>query len=188
MIYLASTSPRRKKILRDHGIQFQVLKPDYEEKPLKGYTVLATVKKHALMKGLSAAHQVADGLIVSADTVVFFDRQIIGKPKNMKEAVRMLTMLQGNWHVVYTAAAILHVKNGKIKKKKVFCEKTHVFLKEMNEKDILRYFRSVRPLDKAGAYAIQSKNSIVSKIRGSFFNAMGLPWERIRSQFFGQEI
>ena len=184
MIYLASTSPRRKKILKDLGIRFRVLSTRYHEKDLPGTGPAKLVRTHALGKALSAAHLIIHGKILSADTVVYFKNKIIGKPKNRREAFRILSMLQGRWHEVYTGVAIFEIKNKKIHKRRVFTEKTKVCLRPMNRAAILKYFKRVNPLDKAGAYAIQSRRfGIVVEIKGSFSNAVGLPLEKL-SGFF----
>ena len=179
MLYLASTSPRRKKLLRENGFLFKTLKPVYEEKDKPGLSPATLVKLHALAKADSVAGHVRQGAILVADTIVYFKKKIIGKPKNGKDALRMLGALQGRRHTVYTAVALLWIAGGIIQKKKVFVEKTDVYLKPLTHAEIQVYFRKINPLDKAGAYAIQSRNSIVQKVRGSFSNAVGLPMEAL---------
>src|SRR3989338_836778 len=102
MIYLVSTSPRRKKLLREAGIRFRVLHPNYHEKPIPGLGPAALVKKYAFEKATSAISLVKDGTLLSADTIVYFKGRVIGKPKNRRDAVRILSKLQGRWHTVYT--------------------------------------------------------------------------------------
>src|SRR5438874_2265009 len=102
MIYLASTSPRRIKILKDLKIRFKTLSPDYRETALPAAGPAKLVRTHALGKALSVARSVRNGKILSADTVVFFEGKIIGKPADRQEAVRILAALQGRWHQVYT--------------------------------------------------------------------------------------
>ena len=181
MIYLVSTSPRRKKLLREAGVRFRVLRPKYHERHIPGLRPDALVKRHAYEKAMSAVSLVKEGVLLSADTVVCLDGHVIGKPKNIKDAVRILSKLQGRWHTVYTGVALLKLSAGRITKKKVFSEKTGVFIKKMSRADIRSYFRRISPLDKAGAYAIQStRASIVEKFKGSHSNAVGLPMERLR--------
>lgn len=180
MIYLLSTSPRRKKILREAGIRFKTFKPDYQEKKIAGLSVSALVRAHAAGKGLSALSRIADGIILSADTVVSFRKKIIGKPRDMRDALRILSLLQGQWHTVYTGVTVLRVSGGKIKKKDVFVERTRIKIYPMDAQGIRRYFKKINPLDKAGAYAIQSKHSIVEEFKGLHSNAVGLPIEKIR--------
>ena len=180
MIYLASSSPRRRKILKGLGVRFKIILPDYYEKPLH-VAPAKLVRAHALGKALSVVPLIKEGKILSADTIVYFRRKIIGKPAHQKDAVRILGSLQGQWHEVYTGAAVLTIKEGKIKKKVVLMEKSKVFIRPMSRKKILNYFKKINPLDKAGAYAIQSQRaSIVQEVKGSFFNVAGLPVERLR--------
>ena len=181
MLYLASTSPRRKAILKSLGFSFRTLKPNYKEgKTTNRLSPSRTVKKHALSKALSMTKKVRNGVIIGADTVVYFRGRIIGKPKNFKEAVKILRTLEGCTHTVHTGVALLEIRRSAVKRKAVFSEKTRVRLKEMSSRDIEDYFRKIDPLDKAGAYAIQSKTaSIVREIRGSYSNAVGLPVEKL---------
>jgi septum formation protein len=180
MIYLASTSPRRKQLLKKAGITFRILKPDYEEKNNSKSSPSKIVRMHALEKSESCMKQIKNGTILSADTIVYFEGEIIGKPKNMKEARLILCRLQDQWHTVYTGVAILKVVSGRVAKKTVFFEKTKVHLKALTPKGIANYFKKVNPLDKAGAYAIQSPHGgIVREVRGLFSNAVGLPIEKV---------
>ncbi len=181
MFYLVSTSPRRKKILKSLRIRFRALTPGYEEKNSSKSTPSGLVKKHALAKARSVLEKITAGTVLAADTIVYFRRKIIGKPKSMKEAARILARLQGNWHTVYTGVAIFKIRKGRVGKKVIYCEKTKVHLEKMTRRDILAYFKRVDPLDKAGAYAIQSKRSaIVDSVKGSLSNAVGLPLESFK--------
>lgn len=182
MIYLASTSPRRKKILRDMGIRFRILKSDYHEKKLPGAGPRKLVRLHALGKALSASRLVRNGILITADTIVYFRGKIIGKPRRLKDAFSILGRLQGQWHTVYTGVAFFEIKNSSVKKRRILVEKTDVLLKPMSREEIARYFKKINPLDKAGAYAIQSRRAgIVKEVRGLFSNAVGLPIERIKT-------
>jgi septum formation protein len=180
MIELASSSPRRRTLLREAGIRYRIVRPDYHERTVPGLKPRALVRVHALGKALSAAAVRPHApLILAADTVVFFGGKIIGKPRNAADARRILGKLQGNWHDVWTGVALLRRDpNGRMKKT-VFTEKTRVRIRKMDAAAIRAYFRRVNPLDKAGAYAIQSKHSIVEEVRGSLTNAVGLPMERL---------
>lgn len=184
MIYLASTSPRRKFLLRQHGITFKMLNPNYDESNEVNLPPSQLVKKHALEKGKSCVKFVKNGLILSADTIVFLKQKVIGKPRNRKDAVRILRKLQNRWHWVHTGVALIQVHSGKMKRKNVFSEVTKVKLKSMSAKDIRDYFRKINPLDKAGAYAIQSKKpNIISEVKGSLTNAIGLPMEALLRKY-----
>lgn len=180
MIYLASTSPRRKTLLRKAHIRFRVLKPSYEEeKGLKG-PPSRVVQIHAQRKGESCLREIKNGTLIAADTIVYFKGQIIGKPRNMKEAFSILRKLQGRWHSVYTGVALFKMTDGQTEGKTIFFEKTKVRLKKLSSQEIKNYFKKVSPLDKAGAYAIQSPHGgIVEDVQGLFSNAVGLPVEKI---------
>ena len=180
MLYLVSGSPRRRRILKEHGVKFQALTPDYLEEKIPGKPPSAVVRIHAMGKAMSAVKKIVSGTILAADTIVYFDGKIIGKPGDLKEAAKILNRLQGKWHTVYTGVMILRVRPGRPQRKEFFFETTHVLLKKLDRKMIRSYFQKVNPLDKAGAYAIQSKRfPIVQEIRGSFSNAMGLPIEKV---------
>jgi septum formation protein len=186
MIYLASTSPRRKELLSKHKIRFRIVQPSYDEKPIKHLSPSLLVKRHALEKGKSSVSKIRKGIVLSADTIVFRAGQVIGKPKNMLHAVRMLKALQGKWHIVYTGVAIIQISDRKVQRTKVFYEKTKVKLKVLSDAEIKNYFSSINPLDKAGSYAIQSKEpNIVRQFKGPKSNAIGLPVERVIKELKG---
>ncbi|HXV27828.1 MAG TPA: Maf family protein [bacterium] len=199
MIYLASTSPRRKALLKKAGVRFRILKPHYHEDSRLKAPPSQIVKIHARKKAESCVKRVKDGTVIAADTLVYLDGQIIGKPKNIKDAERILRKLQGRWHAVYTGVAIFKIQSGHAVKKDVFHVKTKVRLKKLGPQGIRHYFKKVRPLDKAGAYAIQSPHGgivdkagayaiqsphggIVEDVQGSFTNAVGLPIEKVLSK------
>jgi len=184
MIYLASTSPRRKTLLQKAGITFRILKPSYkEDNDLKG-PPSKVVQVHAVKKAQSCREQVKDGTLLAADTIVYLEGEMIGKPTNLKKARLMLRKLQGRWHSVYTGVAIFKIVSGRIVKKTIFFEKTQVRLARLTPKGIENYFKKVNPLDKAGAYAIQShRGGIVQEVRGLFSNAVGLPIEKVLKNF-----
>ena len=182
MIILASNSPRRRQILRLHGIRFRTFRPDYHEKNNSGNSPARLVRMHAVGKAMSVAQRISKGEVLSADSIVYCAGRIVGKPRNMAEASRFLKLLQGRWQTVYTGVAIFWVRGGRIRKKMIFVEKTNIYLEKMNAKQIKAYFRKVNPLDKAGGYALQAgRFSGTKRIRGSYFNAVGLPIERILS-------
>ncbi len=183
IVHLASTSPRRLLLLKQAGIAVRKIKPDYEEIDKKHLTTRQLVRSHAIGKALSAARHLKEGVLVSADTLVVHKGKRIGKPKDIKHALQILAGLQGRTHHVLTGVAILLIRDGKIQRKKYFVVKTEVTLKPLTLDAIRTYFKRIQPLDKAGAYAIQSKRlSIVHKIRGSYSNAMGLPMEKLKKE------
>ena len=179
-LYLASRSPRRTKLLKEAGLSHRIVRSAYEETGGRGLGPAALVRKHAMGKALAALPKVDNGLLVAADTIVYYRGKIIGKPRSRREAETTLLSLQGRWHAVYTGVALIWTKNKKLQKKVLFHEKTKVLLKKMDLAGIRRYFLRVDPMDKAGAYAIQTvQGTIVEKVSGSFSNAVGLPMERL---------
>jgi len=180
MIYLASESPRRRRLLKEAGWVFRIVKSRYSERPFAHSSPARWVCDHAAGKALSAAARLKSGLILAADTIVFDRGEVIGKPKGLKDAFRILGSLQGRWHCVYTGVALVWVREGRIRRKRVFSERTKVHIRAMTPQDMRRYFKRIDPLDKAGAYAIQQKRgSVVDGCIGSFSNAVGLPMERL---------
>lgn len=182
-LYLASGSPRRRQILKNLGIPFQIIQPDYHEKNHRNLLPSRLVMRHALGKALSAAGKIISGRVLAADTVVYDRGRIIGKPRNIPHAVRVLSSIQGRWHWVYTGVAVLDVEKGQIKRKKVFYEKTGICLPKTTRQWILQAYKKINPLDKAGAYALQSRGSSKGyRVRGSILNAVGLPVEKLRKE------
>ena len=180
MIYLASTSPRRRALLKKEGLVFRVLGPRYKEsKHLKG-SPSNIVQVHALGKALSCVKRVRNGALIAADTIVYIDGKVIGKPKNKREAKLILGRLQGRWHWVYTGVAIFKITSSQVTKGTVFFEKTKVRIRRLSKGQREHYLKTINPLDKAGAYAIQSPHGgIVQEVKGLFSNAIGLPIERV---------
>ena len=181
MIYLASGSPRRRTLLRKAGIRFTVLRPAYVEVHRDSGSAAALTKKHALGKALSVVPQVRNGIILGADTVVVHKGLILGKPRNMKAAEKMLGGLLGRRHFVMTAVALIKVRNGAVQKRSVFNEKSEVYLKSLEHRRLLGYLKRIGPLDKAGAYAAQKTGEgVVERVKGSFSNVVGLPIEKLQ--------
>lgn len=162
MIVLASGSPRRAKILADLGVEFRVVKSDaaevcYPRDPER------TVTENALAKGAAVAGE----QVLSADTIVWFNNRIYGKPKDLAEAEEFLRELSGNVHIVFTGVAY----NGKVK-----VVRSAVKFRQLSEAMIKEYVARVRPTDRAGAYDIdESGDLIVESYTGSYENVMGLP-------------
>ncbi len=185
MIYLASTSPRRKALLKKAGISFRVLKPDYEENRKLKAPPSKIVQIHAVKKAESCVRQIKNGTLLAADTVVSLRGKIFGKPGNQRKALLMLESLQGRRQFVYTGVAIFKIRGGRIVKRAVFFDKTEVHLKTLSRKGIQNYFKKVNPLDKAGAYSLQARRrGLVDRVKGSFSNAVGLPIEKILKRLF----
>lgn len=179
-VCLASTSPRRRALLKGAGVRFRILAPRYHESVRRGERPVAAVLRHALAKALSVRRRVQDGVIIGSDTLVHFRGRIIGKPRDRRHAFALLSALQGKTHDVYTGLALVTVRGGAVSGVEIFHERSRVRLKPLDRSAIERYFKRVDPLDKAGAYAAQQRgDTIVSGVKGSFSNVVGLPVERL---------
>lgn len=185
-LILASASPRRREILKMAGYEFTVL-PAAEEERAPYANPDETVKKLALMKALDAARQVrslnsadhsaiSDVTIIGADTVVALRGQIYGKPVSGKDARRMLRLLRGNTHQVYTGVAILDYDKEGNCRRVTHAERTDVTVSPMSDDEILDYLAHEDVMDKAGAYAIQGRFAAhIKRIEGDYLNVVGLP-------------
>ena len=191
-IILASQSPRRKELLEQIGLEFEIC-------PAKGEEIITkTVPEEVVMElSKQKAEEVAamvssyaqnhkeittpsDILVIGADTVVAYDGKILGKPKDEADAKATLTMLSGNTHSVFTGVTLVLIDKSGRAGELVFYEKTDVKMHEMSEDEIDRYIATGEPMDKAGSYAIQGKCAIyVEKIDGDYNNVVGLPITRI---------
>ena len=173
-IVLASGSPRRKDLLADRGIDTEILVPDVDEKSVLDSNPKRLVIKEALLKNRGARSQFDCGakVVISADTIVYRGKEDT-KPRDLQNAVEILTELCGKWHSVYTGVVVY--KDGK---EDPFAVRSIVRLKSLSKSEIEDYVNTFKPLDKAGAYAIQ-ENTVVDKWIGSYSNIMGLPTEKL---------
>lgn len=173
-LVLASGSPRRRKILADLGIPFNVLKTDAPEVSIPDDPE-RTVVDNATAKLLSAQKLVDEGIpILAADTIVWFANKIYGKPHSLMEAAEFLRAFSGNTHAVFTGLAFSDSK-GEIR---VACERADVTFRELDEATISRYLELVNPVDRAGAYDIDTWGELlVDHFTGTYENIMGLPKE-----------
>ena len=178
-IILASASPRRKEILELADLKFDVMPSDAQEittktAPNEVVMELASIKAKDIYKKLEK-----QSMVVGADTVVAYQGQILGKPADEADAKRMLTMLSGQTHEVYTGVCV--IEDEKIK---TFYEETKVTFYEISDEQIDRYIKTGEPMDKAGSYGIQGKAAVFIKgIEGDYYNVVGFPIAR-----FLQEI
>jgi septum formation protein len=177
-ICLASSSPRRKQILKGLGLNFTVSPPvDFKEK-LSGAEPEVLVCDNALGKAMEAAGNHKDSVIIGCDTIVVFDNEIFGKPLTPDNAYMMLRKLSGNCHSVFSGLAVIDTK---IYKELVGYERAEVKFKELSEKEINDYVESGEPLDKAGAYGIQEcGGAFVEKVEGNVSTVVGLPEELLK--------
>ena len=181
VIYLASSSPRRRTLLKAARLRFKIVRPTYKEVHRHSGSAERLTQEHALGKAFSVMGRVREGVILGADTVVVDGRRILGKPPTLKEAEKMLGRLQGRWHTVVTSVALIRMGQGWPQKKCLFIEKTKVRLKKMDSAMIRRYLKKIGPLDKAGAYAAQTVGEgVVERVKGSFTNVVGLPIEKLK--------
>ena len=172
-LILASQSPRRKHILKQLGVKFEVSENTFTETGHEKGSPQKHVLENALGKARSVAAHYKNALVIGADTVVVFNRKVLGKPKDMRESVSFLQMLQGNTHVVYTGLALIDTKKNKELTDYV---KTNVTMRTLTDNELKAYLALINPLDKAGAYAIQGPGSIiVKKIDGCYYNVVGFP-------------
>lgn len=174
-IILASGSPRRREILDQVGICYEI-KPSNKEEIITSTNPSEVVKELSLMKASDVLEgETGDCVIIGADTVVSSDNQILGKPKNEEDAVRMIQGLCGRAHSVFTGVAIIK-KQGEMKEVKNFYVETKVKVAEMTEEEIREYVATKEPMDKAGAYAIQGKFApYIEELLGDYYNVVGFP-------------
>lgn len=191
-IILASQSPRRKELLEQIGLEFEICPAKGEEiitKTIPEEVVMELSKQKAeeiaaLVSSFGENHKEittpSDILVIGADTVVAYDGKILGKPVDEADAKCMLTMLSGNTHSVFTGVTLVLIDKSGRAGELVFYEKTDVKMHPMSEEEIDRYIATGEPMDKAGSYGIQGKCAIyIEKIDGDYNNVVGLPISRI---------
>lgn len=170
-IILASASPRRRELLSLAGIEYEVIPSECEEILPDEITPDEAVKELARQKAEDVFNRYPDSMIIAADTVVALGNSILGKPKNEEDAFNMLSSLSGKIHTVYTGVCIRTQR-----KTEIFYSATDVEFYPLTEKEINDYITTGEPMDKAGAYGIQGKGSLLVKgIHGDYFNVVGLP-------------
>ena len=177
-LILASGSLQRKKLLKDLGVQFTVKTSKVKEVQSIQSTCSALVKHNAILKARDVASRLKSGVVVGADTLVYGgNKKIIGKPRNLKEAKKILHALFSKPHWVYTGVAVVDVETGR---QMIDYEKTKVFMLPLTDEEIDRYHRKVSPLDKAGGFDIEGGGSVfIHRIEGCYSNVIGLPIARL---------
>lgn len=179
-IILASSSPRRQDLLEDAGIRFLIDPPNIEEWSEESHPDMPAVdlaRSNARRKGEDVAQRYPDSIVLSADTIVYCDGRILGKPLTQTEAKEMLTFLSGRTHEVLTAVSWIDSAEEKIRE---YVCRTWVTFKELTPEMIEAYITNVHVMDKAGAYALQDRGEdIVERVEGSRSNVIGLPIEII---------
>ncbi len=173
-IYLASKSPRRRKLLKQLSLSFKSFSVEMNERVKINEKPSSAVLRLSKEKLNLAKAKVKNGIIITADTIVVLDNMILGKPRNKKDAFRILKMLSGRTHIVYTGYSIFNYANSNTISE---YEKTKVTFRNLNDDEILEYIDGGSPMDKAGAYGIQDDFGAVfiKKISGCYYNVVGLP-------------
>lgn len=178
-LILASASPRRRELLAQIGIRFQVQTADVDESPLQGESPEALVQRLAVLKAQTVWQQRQTALstdernlpVLGADTLGVLDGELLVKPTDFAHAKRMLLAMAGRQHAIFSAVALVNAHGVQVK-----ISRSVVTFRAITEAEILAYWQSGEPCDKAGAYAIQGLGAIfVEKLEGSYSGVMGLP-------------
>lgn len=176
---LASASPRRRELLAELICDFEIIPAKGEEKTLDSVSPEALVQALAKQKAeeVAALPQARGKAVIGSDTVVAYEGEVLGKPKDEADAFRMLKMLSGKTHEVFTGVCIAYPSDGK-RRCVVRADRTAVYFEELSDEWIRNYIKSGSPMDKAGAYGIQD-GGLVKKIEGSYSNVVGFPLELV---------
>ena len=187
-IVLASGSPRRIEMMRTRGIEPLVMPADIEENIPKVHSMCETVMFLALKKAQDVSERLSSmpdrpengSIIIAADTIVYKDGEIMGKPADRDDAYRMLDKLRNDFHYVVTGVALLSYGR---QLTRVFAEVTKVYFKDYPDSELKAYLDTDEAYDKAGAYAIQGYFAKhIDHIEGSYENVIGFPWDRIEKE------
>jgi septum formation protein len=176
MLLLASSSPRRAQLLSAAGFEFKIVPGHLAERTDRHLTAGELTGWNAVRKGMTIAKRHPEAVVLAADTVVALNDEVIGKPNDFADAVRILQRLNGRIHHVYSSVFIAQLAAGRAE---LFCELSQVHFRKLNQSQIRSYLAKIDPLDKAGAYAAQGHGAeIVERIDGSYSNVVGLPMEQ----------
>jgi septum formation protein len=179
-LILASASPRRAELLKLLQVKFRILPGEAQEVAHEHLSPLEVCQLNAHRKARAVAKKIPDDLVLAADTLVFLDGEIFGKPRNLADARRMLARLQGRTHQVVTGVCLMHLR---AHRERIFAVSTDVLFHPLDDRQIRSYLAKINPLDKAGAYAIQESGElIISEVSGSYSNVVGLPVEKLRQE------
>lgn len=180
-IILASASKRRQDLLKMINLDYKVIVSDEEEVIDKSLTVLENCQNISYQKALNVLKKVKeDSIIISCDTVVCKDNELIGKPKDKLDATLMLKKLSGTSHIVYSCLTVLKVKNQKIIEEYKEVGKCLVYVDNLSNEEIEDWINKGNPYNKAGGYAIQEEfGKYVTKIEGDFYSIVGLPLNKL---------
>jgi septum formation protein len=173
-LILASSSPRRRELLKRAGYQFEVVSTEVKERVSAQLSLRELTIANATRKALALGRKEAGAVILAADTLVSLEGEILGKPRNIEDARAILQRLNGRTHKVCTAVFIIAPS-----KYISFADVSRVKFRRLSKREIDNYIADINPLDKAGAYAAQGVGSrIIESIEGSVSNVIGLPMER----------
>ena len=176
-IILASASPRRREILKNTKLKFEVQKSDIEEVFLENESPESMVVRLAYEKAFDVAENNRDKLVIGADTIVVLGDEVLGKPKDEEEAFDMIQKLSNKTHRVITGISLIHLKKGIVVND---YQISYVTFKDLSEDSIKDYINTKESLDKAGGYGIQGYGALlVDSIQGDYFNIVGLPISRL---------
>ena len=180
-VILASKSPRRENILKQVGIDFEIIPSNICENNNFNLGPRKFVQYWSKKKAKVIAKRNKDKIIIGADTIVYFNGKIIGKPKDKEESYKMLNNLSGKTHKVFTGVSIVYEEKNILR---TFSQMTKVSVREIPKNDILYYIDNYYTLDKAGSYGIQDWFSIwIKKIDGCYYNVMGLPLSKFYKNY-----
>jgi septum formation protein len=176
-LILASRSPRRQQLLRELGLKFDVVIREFEEIYPEGLRGEEIARFVAYEKASSFKNEISENeIVIAADTIVWCNNKVLGKPQDHEDAIRILKEISGKTHEVITGVSLLSQK-----KELTFSESTKVTFEALTEDEISYYIDEFKPYDKAGAYGVQEWIGITacSRIEGSYFNVVGLPVQRL---------
>ena len=186
-IILASASPRRKEILSSLGLNFKVIVSSVSEDSIpKDLPPHIYVQELSMLKSTDVAKNIKkESLCIGADTIVYHNQKIIGKPKNFDEAFNMLSSFSGSFHEVISSVSVTNSKS--MKTVTDYCT-TKVYFSHLSDDEIVSYINRFSPYDKAGGYGIQEyAGAFIEKIEGDYFNVVGLPvnklYKLLKSEF-----
>jgi septum formation protein len=177
-IILASSSPRRRQLLQQIGVEHDIIIPDSDETPLPNEAPVDLVRRLSLLKARSVADRVGTGIILGSDTIVVLDDDILSKPVDTDDAITMLRRLSGRTHTVYTGYALIDIDNNRTINS---YQTADVTFRTLDDAEIEAYVATGSPLDKAGSYGIQDDYGAVfiEKIDGDYYSVVGLPISRV---------
>lgn len=177
---LASKSPRRKELMDLMGLKYEIIVSNADETFENGLSIEEQSKRLGYIKAKAVFEKtIGDRIVIGSDTMVLKEGKVYEKPKDKKDAIRMLNELKNSKHTVITSLAILAEKNGKYTEY-VDYDKADVYVKDISAEEILNWIEIGNPYDKAGAYAVQSQFGVyIEKIEGNYFTVVGLPIHKL---------